>query len=116
MRVVPRKSDPSMFRDASRSRFACFKVQLLSSDLPSSSDLHSSPTTLPAHRKCYQKQADRVTDRTDKEKELAAVRVVLFVSGPLEPDFRAVDIRSESTSLRQTPPYQKHNHQSHGDA
>ena len=78
-------------------------------------DMHASPTTLPAHRKCYQKQADRVTDRTDKEKELAAVRVVLFVSGPLEPDFRAVDIRSVSTSLRQTPPYQKHNHQSHGD-
>ena len=34
--------------------------------------MHASPTTLPAHRKCYQKQADRVTDRTDKEKELAA--------------------------------------------
>ena len=90
MRVVPRKSDPSMFRDASRSRFACFADQILSLDLPSSSDMHTSPTTLSARRKCDQKQADRVTDQVEDSPPRV---VVLFVSGPLVPDFRAVDIR-----------------------
>ena len=79
MRVVPRKSDPSMFRDASRSRFACFADQILSLDLPSSSDMHTSPTTLSARRKCDQKQADRVTDQVEDSPPRV---VVLFVSGP----------------------------------
>ena len=99
MRVVPRKSDPSMFRDASRRRFACFADQILSLDLPSSSDMHTSPTTLSARRKCDQKQADRVTDQVEDSPPRV---VVLFVSGTLVPDFRAVDIRSVSISLRQT--------------
>ena len=90
MRVVPRKSDPSMFRDACRRRFACFADQILSLDLPSSSDMHTSPTTLSARRKCDQKQADRVTDQVEDSPPRV---VVLFVSGPLVPDFRAVGIR-----------------------
>ena len=79
-----------MFRDASKRQFACFAVQLLSSGLPSSSDMHTSPTTLSARRKCDQKQADRVTDQVEDSPPRV---VVLFVSGPLVPDFRAVDIR-----------------------
>ena len=79
-------------------------------------DMHSSPTTLPAHRKCYQKQADRVTDRTDKEKELAAVRGRSFRFGYFGTRLSRGGHTSVSTSLlRQTPLNQKHNHQSHGD-
>ena len=112
MRVDPRKSDPSMIRDASKRWFACFEDQLMSRICRLRR--HAFVANHPACPSKVLPKAGRQGDGQDRQ-TFSAVRVVLFVSGPLEPDFRAVDIRSVSTSLRQTPPYQKHNHQSHGD-
>ena len=84
MRLDPRQICPSM-SSMSLSDFACFAVQLFSANLPSSLDMQSSPTTLPAHA------SDRVTDRTERddrhrniqEEELRRrASVVMFVSDP----------------------------------
>ena len=112
MRVDPRKS--SMIRDASKRWFACFAVQLLSRICRLRR--HACVANHPACPSKVLPKAGRQGDGQDRQGEGARRRAGRsFRSGPLEPDFRAVDIRSVSTSLRQTPPYQKHNHQSHGD-